>query len=87
MAVITSYSIHYTKLYDYNDLASVEAAFAGYPDQIACIIVEPVAGNMNCIPPQPGFLEGLRALCDANGTLLILDEVMTGFRVGSYNFV
>ena len=65
----------------YNDLASVEAIFAQYPDQIACIIVEPVAGNMNCIPPVPGFLEGLRQLCDQHGALLILDEVMTGFRV------
>ena len=65
----------------YNDIASVEAIFAQYPDQIACIIVEPVAGNMNCIPPVPGFLEGLRALCDEFGALLIFDEVMTGFRV------
>ena len=65
----------------YNDLASVAAAFAEFPDEIACIIVEPVAGNMNCIPPEPGFLQGLRALCDQYGALLILDEVMTGFRV------
>ncbi|MFM5463742.1 glutamate-1-semialdehyde 2,1-aminomutase [Aeromonas simiae] len=65
----------------YNDLASVEAAFAQYGQEIACIIVEPVAGNMNCIPPVPGFLEGLRALCDRHGAVLILDEVMTGFRV------
>ncbi|ENY72103.1 glutamate-1-semialdehyde 2,1-aminomutase [Aeromonas diversa] len=65
----------------YNDLASVEAAFALYGQEIACIIVEPVAGNMNCIPPVPGFLEGLRALCDQHGSVLILDEVMTGFRV------
>ena len=50
-------------------------------DQIACIIVEPVAGNMNCIPPVPGFLEGLREVCDEHGTVLIFDEVMTGFRV------
>ncbi|MCV5785128.1 aminotransferase class III-fold pyridoxal phosphate-dependent enzyme, partial [Escherichia coli] len=62
-----------------------------YGNEIACIIVEPVAGNMNCIPPVPGFLEGLRAICDEFGTLLILDEVMTGFRVslrgaqGHYN--
>ncbi|MCP4320783.1 MAG: glutamate-1-semialdehyde 2,1-aminomutase [Alteromonadales bacterium] len=66
---------------DYNDLSSVEALFAEYPDQISCIIVEPVAGNMNCIPPAEGFLQGLRDLCDKNGALLILDEVMTGFRV------
>ncbi|MFB0975032.1 MAG: glutamate-1-semialdehyde 2,1-aminomutase, partial [Tolumonas sp.] len=65
----------------YNDLASVEAAFASYGSDIACIIVEPVAGNMNCIPPVPGFLEGLRAICDQHGALLIIDEVMTGFRV------
>ncbi|QDY41034.1 glutamate-1-semialdehyde 2,1-aminomutase [Candidatus Pantoea soli] len=65
----------------YNDLASVRAAFEQYPDDIACIIVEPVAGNMNCIPPQPDFLPGLRALCDEFGALLIIDEVMTGFRV------
>ena len=65
----------------YNDLASVRAAFELYPHEIACIIVEPVAGNMNCIPPQPDFLPGLRALCDEFGALLIIDEVMTGFRV------
>ncbi|AIJ07423.1 MULTISPECIES: glutamate-1-semialdehyde 2,1-aminomutase [Edwardsiella] len=65
----------------YNDLDSVRAAFARYPQEIACIIVEPVAGNMNCIPPQPGFLQGLRELCDQYGALLIIDEVMTGFRV------
>ncbi|MBS6438358.1 MULTISPECIES: glutamate-1-semialdehyde 2,1-aminomutase [Pantoea] len=65
----------------YNDLDSVRAAFEQYPEEIACIIVEPVAGNMNCIPPQPDFLPGLRALCDELGALLIIDEVMTGFRV------
>ncbi len=65
----------------YNDLDSVRAAFEQYPQEIACIIVEPVAGNMNCIPPQPEFLPGLRALCDEFGALLIIDEVMTGFRV------
>ncbi|MDI6634897.1 glutamate-1-semialdehyde 2,1-aminomutase [Pantoea dispersa] len=65
----------------YNDLDSVRAAFKQYPHEIACIIVEPVAGNMNCIPPQPEFLPGLRALCDEFGALLIIDEVMTGFRV------
>jgi len=65
----------------YNDLDSVRAAFEQYPEEIACIIVEPVAGNMNCIPPQPDFLPGLRALCDEFGALLIIDEVMTGFRV------
>ncbi|RPE04304.1 glutamate-1-semialdehyde-2,1-aminomutase [Candidatus Pantoea deserta] len=65
----------------YNDLDSVRTAFEQYPEAIACIIVEPVAGNMNCIPPQPDFLPGLRALCDEFGALLIIDEVMTGFRV------
>ena len=65
----------------YNDLDSVQQAFAQYPDQIACIIVEPVAGNMNCIPPKAGFLQGLRALCDQYGAVFIIDEVMTGFRV------
>ncbi|MCD6617237.1 glutamate-1-semialdehyde 2,1-aminomutase [Aeromonas veronii] len=75
----------------FNDLDSVREAFTQYGNEIACIIVEPVAGNMNCIPPVPGFLEGLRAICDEFGTLLILDEVMTGFRVslrgaqGHYN--
>lgn len=66
---------------NFNDLDSVKALFAEYPDQIACIIVEPVAGNMNCIPPAQGFLEGLRAICDEQKALLIFDEVMTGFRV------
>jgi len=65
----------------FNGLTSVRAAFEQYPEEIACIIVEPVAGNMNCIPPQPDFLPGLRELCDEFGALLIIDEVMTGFRV------
>lgn len=65
----------------YNDIDSVKEAFAAVGGQIACIIVEPVAGNMNCIPPVPGFLEGLREVCDEYGTVLIFDEVMTGFRV------
>ncbi len=65
----------------FNDLDSVHEAFAQDGDKIAGIIVEPVAGNMNCIPPLPGFLEGLRGLCDQYGSLLIFDEVMTGFRV------
>ncbi|WP_269620802.1 glutamate-1-semialdehyde 2,1-aminomutase [Zhongshania sp. BJYM1] len=66
----------------YNDIDGVRAAFAEYGDQVACIIVEPVAGNMNCVPPIPGFLECLRECCDQNGTVLIIDEVMTGFRLG-----
>ncbi|MDP1051191.1 aminotransferase class III-fold pyridoxal phosphate-dependent enzyme, partial [Klebsiella quasipneumoniae] len=57
------------------------ACFAEIGEQIACIIVEPVAGNMNCIPPQPGFLETLRRVCNEYGSILIFDEVMTGFRV------
>ncbi len=66
---------------DYNDLDQVKQTFSEVGEQIACIIVEPVAGNMNCIPPLPGFLEGLREVCDQYGTVLIFDEVMTGFRV------
>lgn len=66
----------------YNDLDSVRTLFDANPDSIACIIVEPVAGNMNCVPPNPGFLEGLREICTQRGALLIFDEVMTGFRVG-----
>ncbi len=65
----------------YNDLDQVRDLFAHLGHEIACIIVEPVAGNMNCIPPVPGFLAGLREICDAHGALLIFDEVMTGFRV------
>ncbi|MCI0750080.1 MAG: glutamate-1-semialdehyde 2,1-aminomutase [Nevskiales bacterium] len=65
----------------YNDLDSVQTLFKAYPDRIACLIVEPVAGNMNCVPPVAGFLQGLRELCDRHGALLIFDEVMTGFRV------
>ena len=71
----------YTITMEYNNLASVEEAFEACGDDIACIIVEPVAGNMNCIPPVDGFLEGLRAICDKYGSVLIFDEVMTGFRV------
>ncbi|TAL73534.1 MAG: glutamate-1-semialdehyde-2,1-aminomutase [Rhodanobacter sp.] len=65
----------------YNDLEAAQALFAECGDELACLIVEPVAGNMNCIPPVPGFLAGLRELCSAHGTVLIFDEVMTGFRV------
>jgi glutamate-1-semialdehyde 2,1-aminomutase len=66
----------------YNDSEGVAQAFAELGDQVACIIVEPVAGNMNCIPPLPGFLECLRSTCDTYGSVLIFDEVMTGFRFG-----
>ena len=65
----------------YNDLDAVRSCFAQQGDEIACLIVEPVAGNMNCIPPVEGYLQGLRDLCDQHGVLLIFDEVMTGFRV------
>ena len=65
----------------YNNLDSVKQAFEQYPTEIACLIVEPVAGNMNCIPPQEGFLQGLRELCTQYGAVFIIDEVMTGFRV------
>ncbi len=65
----------------YNDIASVEAMFAQYGKEIAAVIVEPVAGNMGVVPPVPGFLEGLRAVTERAGALLIFDEVMTGFRV------
>ncbi|MBS1224311.1 MAG: glutamate-semialdehyde--aminomutase [Proteobacteria bacterium] len=65
----------------YNDLDQVRQAFGQIGEEIAGVIVEPVAGNMNCIPPAPGFLQGLRELCDRYGSVLIFDEVMTGFRV------
>jgi glutamate-1-semialdehyde 2,1-aminomutase len=70
-----------TLVASFNDLDSVEALFKKYPEQIAGLIVEPVAGNMGVIPPQPGFLEGLRSLTKREGAVLIFDEVMTGFRV------
>ncbi|WP_028486300.1 glutamate-1-semialdehyde 2,1-aminomutase [Thiomicrorhabdus chilensis] len=66
----------------HNDSDEVRKVFAEIGDQIACIIVEPVAGNMNCIPPEEGFLETLRQVCDESGAVLIFDEVMCGFRVG-----
>jgi glutamate-1-semialdehyde 2,1-aminomutase len=70
-----------TLVLSYNDLDEVERAFKGHPKDIAGVIVEPVAGNMNFIAPKPGFLAGLRKLCDRYGAVLIFDEVMTGFRV------
>lgn len=70
-----------TLVADFNRLESVTALFEKYGDDIAAVIVEPVAGNMNCVPPRPEFLPGLRSLCDEYGSLLIIDEVMTGFRV------
>jgi glutamate-1-semialdehyde 2,1-aminomutase len=70
-----------TLVADFNSLDSVESLYKEYPDQIAAIIVEPVAGNMGVVPPVPGFLEGLRRITAREGSLLIFDEVMTGFRV------
>jgi glutamate-1-semialdehyde 2,1-aminomutase len=71
----------HTLTLDFNDAEQVDAAFARHGDEIAAVIVEPVAGNMNCVPPLPGFLQTLRRCCEAHGSLLIFDEVMTGFRV------
>ncbi len=71
----------YTLTVAYNDLGAVKELASREGERIACIIVEPVAGNMGCVPPEPGFLEGLRRVCDQYGIVLILDEVMTGFRV------
>lgn len=71
----------YTLTLDFNDSAQVRDVFAARGKDIACIIVEPVAGNMNCVPPVPGFLQTLREVCDEHGAVLIFDEVMTGFRV------
>ena len=72
---------HHTVTLRYNDAEYVKSYFDTHGDKVACIIVEPVAGNMNCVPPQPGFLEMLREVCDRSGSILIFDEVMTGFRV------
>ena len=72
-----------TLLAKYNNVDSVTQLFKANPDEIAAIIIEPVAGNMGCIPPEAGFLESLRYLCDQNGALLIFDEVMTGFRLAA----
>lgn len=74
--------VKHTLVLEFNNLDSVRAAFEAHPSDIACIIVEPYAGNMNLIKAQAGFLEGLRQLCDEYGALLIFDEVMTGFRAG-----
>lgn len=73
--------VEHTLTLSYNDTDGVRDLFARMGDQIACIIVEPIAGNMNCVPPQPGFLESLRDCCNDHGSVLIFDEVMTGFRV------
>ena len=72
----------HTQVLEYNNVAMLEATFAREGDKLACVIVEPVAGNMNLVMPDRAFLDALRTLCTRHGTLLILDEVMTGFRVG-----
>ena len=72
---------HLTMALPYNDIAAVEAAFDAHPDVIAAVIVEPIVGNAGCIPPAPGYLDGLRQITNREGALLIVDEVMTGFRV------
>ncbi|TAM00876.1 MAG: glutamate-1-semialdehyde-2,1-aminomutase [Pusillimonas sp.] len=74
--------IQHTLVLAYNNLDAVQAAFKTYNGEIACVIIEPVAGNMNLVKPAPGFLQGLRDLCTQHGALLVFDEVMTGFRVG-----
>jgi glutamate-1-semialdehyde 2,1-aminomutase (EC 5.4.3.8) len=71
----------HTLTLEYNNIDQVREVLSEVGDEVACIIVEPVAGNMNCIPPVDGFLQGLREVCDAHGVVLIFDEVMTGFRV------
>ena len=78
---VTSGTAKDTLLASYNDIQNVKDLFDANKNEIAAIIIEPVAGNMGCIPPQKGFLEALRQLCDDNGSLLIFDEVMTGFRL------
>lgn len=78
---VTSGTAKDTLLATYNDIDSVKELIAANPNEIACIIIEPVAGNMGCIPPKEGFLQALRTLCDEHGLLLIFDEVMTGFRL------
>ncbi|HZF19709.1 MAG TPA: glutamate-1-semialdehyde 2,1-aminomutase [Burkholderiales bacterium] len=81
-AGVTPETASQTLVLDYNDAAGAEAAFAEHGPSIACVIVEPVAGNMNLVAPAAGFLKKLRELCTRHGALLIFDEVMTGFRVG-----
>jgi glutamate-1-semialdehyde 2,1-aminomutase len=75
--------VEHTLSAPFNDEAALRALFAREGESIACVIVEPIAGNMNCIPPEPGFLEALREVCTAAGAVLIFDEVMTGFRVAA----
>ncbi len=73
--------VQFTLALPYNDVPAVHEAFAKYKDQIACVIVEPVVGNMGCVPPKPGYLQALRVITEREGSVLILDEVMTGFRL------
>ncbi len=80
-AGVTQGAAQDTLLADYNSLSNVQQLLEANKNEIAAIIIEPVAGNMGCVPPKPGFLEGLRKLCDEHQTLLIFDEVMTGFRL------
>jgi glutamate-1-semialdehyde 2,1-aminomutase len=80
-AGVPAEAAQFTLALPYNDLGAVEAVFAARPGEIACVIVEPVVGNAGTIPPAPGYLEGLRRLCTEHGALLIVDEVMTGFRL------
>ena len=74
--------VSHTIVLEFNNLNAIETAFKEHGQDIACVIVEPIAGNMNLVKPKAGFLEGLRALCTEHGALLIFDEVMTGFRAG-----
>ena len=78
---VTSGNAQDTLLARYNDADHVRELVEAHDEEVACIIVEPIAGNMGCVPPEPGFLEGLREICDDHGVVLIFDEVMTGFRV------
>lgn len=80
---VTAGTANDTLVAPYNDIAAVSALMQAHKDEIAAIIIEPVAGNMGCIPPVEGFLEGLRTLCDEHGSVLIFDEVMTGFRLAA----
>ncbi|MEC9072273.1 MAG: aminotransferase class III-fold pyridoxal phosphate-dependent enzyme, partial [Myxococcota bacterium] len=80
-AGVTPGAVADTTVAPYNDLDSIRSVFEEHPDEVAAIIIEPVAGNMGVVPPEPGYLEGLREITRANGALLIFDEVMTGFRV------
>ncbi|CAN0572333.1 unnamed protein product, partial [Laminaria digitata] len=78
---VTAGTAQDTLLARYNDLDHVQTILQANEGEVACIILEPIAGNMGCVPPAPGFLQGLRQLCDAHDILLVFDEVMTGFRV------